>query len=42
MLPQGLILKINCQGIDNSLRNAKDGFVYFGCEEIAFQVIKEF
>jgi hypothetical protein len=32
VLPQGLILKINSQGIENSLRSEKDGFVYFGCE----------
>ena len=32
MLPQRLILKINEQGIDGSLRNKKDGYTYFGSD----------
>jgi len=30
VLPQGLNLKINALGLENSRRGKRDGFVYFG------------
>ncbi len=33
ILPQGLVFKINAQGLDGSLRCKKDGIVYFGYQE---------
>ncbi len=30
VLPQGLSLKLNALGLENSRRVKKDGFVYFG------------
>jgi hypothetical protein len=32
-MPQGIIIKINATGIENSLRNIKDGNAYFGFQE---------
>lgn len=42
MLPQGLILRINALGLENSLRNAKDGYVFFGSQEYSENVIKKY
>ena len=39
VLPQGLVLKINAMGIQNSLRNKKDGYVFFGSQEFSDSVM---
>ncbi len=36
-LPKGTILVINALGVENSLRNAQNGFTYFGCKKRAFK-----
>jgi hypothetical protein len=33
VLPQGIILKINALGLENSMRTKKDGIIYFGFQE---------
>jgi hypothetical protein len=32
ILPEGLILKIDIFGLENSIRDKRDGYVYFGSE----------
>lgn len=39
VLPHGLVLIISPQGIKDSLRNANDGFVYFGSVNLDGYVI---
>ena len=39
VLPQGMILKINALGLENSSRKQNDGVTYFGYQEDNSEVI---
>ncbi len=41
VLEKGLTLEINAQGLDNSFRNGRDGYIYFGSKKRAKRVQKE-
>jgi len=42
VLPQGIILKVNAMGLENSIRGKKDGIVYFGFQESLKEVFLNF
>ena len=39
VLPQGMVLKINALGLENSIRKQNDGITYFGYKDENSDVI---